>query len=175
MFAKNTNLVLFAVAFMSLPIASYAIERTREPRERIEWKETETQAAASPEIRKFEGDVHCQDHKSEGTGDHSQCELQLTTSDGETYKLHANEELSNLVCLKHDRHLKIELSAEKESSFLFWGGHLKVVDFKVMGELPESVCEAFEQGEVLPDSLGQGGKNTYRKSRMHRHGRRHRI
>lgn len=173
MFSKNTSLVLLVATFMSLPSASYAIERIREPREKMEWNKTESQSTASPEIRRFEGDIHCRDHKRDSAGDHSKCELQLTTNDGETYELHASEELSRLVCEKHDRHLKVELNAEKESSFLFWGGHLKVVDFKVLGEMPESVCQGFEEGEVLQDSVGQSGKRPYKSRllrRSHRHG-----
>lgn len=166
MFSKNTSLVLFISAFMSLSSASFAIEGIREPREKFEWKEAEPEVVAGPEIRRFEGDIHCKDHKRDSFGDHSKCELQLTTSDGETYDLHANEELSKLVCAKHDRHLKVELSAEQESSFLFWGGHLKVVDFKVTGELPETVCEGFREGEVLQDYAGQGAKKTHRGSRF---------
>lgn len=164
MFSTNTTLVLLVATFMSLPSVSYAIERTREPRERMEGKETEMEATANPAIRQFEGDLHCKDHKRDSTGDHSKCELQLTTSDDQTYDLHATEELSKLVCEKHDRHLKVELRAAQESSFLLWGGHLEVVDFKVIGELPESICEGFSEGEVLKDYPSQ--KAPKRKRRI---------
>lgn len=153
MFPRNMIFVLVVFSLFTVTVTAHASDQVREPRERTEryFAESNSDAAKAPEVLLFEGNLHCKDHKNDSKGDHASCELQLTTKNEETYDLLPDEALNSLVCAKHDRHLKVELRAERKASFLFWGGDLKVVDYKVLGELPEDYCVGFEKGETLQD------------------------
>lgn len=134
----------FLILCMFMAIAQPASAALREgARERFFERVPLEEHPAGPEIFTFEGNVHCKDHgKGLESSIHEGCEIEFTRSDGQRFALKANAELAKAVCEKHSRHLKIEISGEKESSFLFWGGGLKVTDYKVLGEMPEGYCAA---------------------------------
>ena len=104
----------------------------------------------SPEVMSYEGSVHCKNHdEDQEKEDHSKCELEFTSDDGEEFDINGNAELARAVCEKHERHLNVRISAEKAPRFLFWGGDLKVVDYKITGEMLEDFCLGFAEGEEL--------------------------
>jgi hypothetical protein len=153
MFKLNGAAALLAFAISLVPTDSSARENFREPGERFQMNKVE-EPQKQPEIKVYEGNIHCADHKEKRQPeDHTKCRLELTSNDGKTYDLDANEELATAVCAKHDRHLQAKVTAYKEPSFLFWGGDLKVVDYQITGELSEDFCVGFREGEALRDYL----------------------
>lgn len=90
-----------------------------------------TKTKYAPEILELKGIVRSDGNHQKECG----VDLELVESEtGKTYSISEPGELAKLHCTK-EKNFLVSLKAEKTSSFLFWGGNLKVQEFEVLEEL----------------------------------------
>ena len=107
--------------------------------------------ASKPEIIKWVGEVR--DNAASHTTEHEHALTFVKKDDGKTYDI---VDSLALVKLHHEteKNYLVEIEAEKTPRFLFWGGNLVVSNYRVIGELGNSVPHNEPNRSVARQSIG---------------------